>query len=192
MNVITSYPVIVDNKKQSPGEYYLNADAGLIKGKSQSIKNFQNWLDVNYPTWNVGKRMSMGAGYGTFNSVTEAAWGLYGDRYATEVLKVGDNLSTTDPSGKTQKGKLWDKVKKTWVDAKEAGLVDKGLDFLKGVFGGSSAQAQTGATDVTTTDTTITDKKGMSTTTKILIGGGVLVGVGLIIYFATRGSKSGK
>lgn len=194
MKVITSYPVIIDDSRVSPEEYYLNADATLITSSVVRIKAFQDWLDANKtPAGGLRMNQNVAAGYGTFNAITEAAWKVYGDEFVASrpdlfPQTVDPNLSVTDPKGQRRLGKLWDKTKKAWVDAQEKDYINKGVNFLNTLFGAGQQQP----TDTTTTTTTTQQSQGMSQTTKILlIVGGVAV-LGTIVYLATRGSSKGK
>jgi hypothetical protein len=47
----------------------------------KDTKNFQDWLDINQPTWLKGKSLNKGAGYGTYGPNTTAAYKKYGNVY---------------------------------------------------------------------------------------------------------------
>lgn len=88
-----------------------------------------------------------------------------------------------------QKGLTWDKIKGAWVKAKESGLVDKGVDLVKGLInkgkGGSTGGSPKSQPPVSTKPKT--KPKGMSTTTIVLIGVGVAVVLGIAIYSYNKG-----
>jgi hypothetical protein len=49
--------------------------------KPKDVKNFQDWMDQNYPTWLNGGKLNRGRGYGTFGPLTTKAWSQYGNEY---------------------------------------------------------------------------------------------------------------
>lgn len=50
--------------------------------KESDIKDFQDWLDKNYPNWANGKKLNKRVpGYGLFGPLTKKAWYLYGSIY---------------------------------------------------------------------------------------------------------------
>ena len=75
------------------------------------------------------------------------------------------------------------KVKKGVEKAK--GVISGGVGFLKGLFG-TDESANTQSEPITLSPVPTSDKKGMSTTTKVLIGVGGVAFLGLVIYLATR------
>jgi len=78
-----------------------------------------------------------------------------------------------------EKGLTWDKVKGAWTKAQDSGLVDKAKGLLGGLFGGGNAPSGGGSAPVSKTPPT--KSKKMTTTTKVLIGVGVVV-AGFLIY----------
>lgn len=164
MKVLTKYPVYIDRKKVSNADFYMNADASLIKTNVARIKAFQDWLDAKAIKWvgatnkelNNGKLLNKGSGYGTFGPSTVKAWGKYGDSFVataqtmTNILTgttttpsapVITTTTTTEPTPQqvqdaAKKGFQWDKVK-GWVQAgQQSGL----FDTIKGLFGDSTQQ----------------------------------------------------
>ena len=81
-------------------------------------------------------------------------------------------------------GMVWDKARGIFVKAKELGLVDGFLNRL-------GVRRDRGQTPITTTQEPPQTKQPMSNTTKILLGVGGLVVVGLLVYAVTR-PKTGK
>lgn len=59
---------------------------------TEKVKNFQDWLDTNYPKWLNGKTLNKKGGYGTYGPSTQSAWSTYGTKYK-EALKVADTQS---------------------------------------------------------------------------------------------------
>jgi hypothetical protein len=213
MKVITANPVVVYGKKINTTDYYLNIDG---TNKTQ-VKQFQDWLDNNYPTWLKGGKLKRGAGYGTFGPSTKAAYTQYGAQWeatqgnaqsqggtgqgtqnaitqattpapvTTQTPATDPNLASTDAKGKTNPGHFWDKAKGVWVKAKDAGLVDQATGWLSNLFGGSSQPSTSSNAPVNTNDPG--PKPGMSKGMKIgLVVGGIAV-LGIIIYAATRPKK---
>ena len=119
MKVLTAYPVVINKKRVSPPDYYLNVD--------------------NQPT-------------------------------AQQIEE------------QKKKGLTWDKVKGTWVKAKESGLIDSIVNFLTP----SAPVTPTPTPTPTPSVEPPPPPKGMSTTTKIVIGVGAVAVLGAIIYFATK------
>jgi len=48
---------------------------------SAEVKAFQDWMDVNYPTWLNGGRLSKGNGYGTFGPSTSNVYETHKQEY---------------------------------------------------------------------------------------------------------------
>lgn len=73
-------------------------------------------------------------------------------------------------------GKVWNKAKGVWADAKDLGIIDKGKDLIKKWTGkGNKADAE--------------ESKGndkMSTTTKVLIISGIVLTLGIVVYAITK------
>lgn len=213
MKVITSNNVVFRNTPMSSWGVYSSLDG---KSSQAEIKAFQDWLDINQPTWLNGSTLKKGKGYGTFGPSTTKAWKVYGSSYtkalgsvntggggSTPILPVtasgtpanNPNLTTTSPKGEKKPGYVFDRALGGFVKLKDAGV----LDLIGGLFGknlpGSNANQNTGQTwdgGGQTPPPTTEEKPGMSKTTKILIGvGGVLV-IGVIIYMLTKKSPTTK
>lgn len=92
MKVITSYPVIhVTSRAKKNCPEFLSMDAS---SSTSQVKAFQDWLDVKYPTWYMGKKLSKASGYGVFGPITKAAYGRYGkefDKGAQDLLGMFTN-----------------------------------------------------------------------------------------------------
>ena len=98
----------------------------------------------------------------------------------------GDPTQAQVDSAK-KKGLTWDKVKGTWVKAEQSGLIDS----LLGFFGAKQPQDTTTTQDNSPAPPAPTDKP-MSQNTKIIIGIGVAVAAGVIIYAIVKSKKKGK
>jgi hypothetical protein len=89
-----------------------------------------------------------------------------------------------------KKGLVWDKVKGGWAKAKELGLVDQAGQILSNVLSGKGIKKNksTPVEQVVIADAP-PQKKGMSTTTKVLIAVGIFAVIGGIVYATTNGSS---
>lgn len=114
---------------------------------------------------------------------------------ATGTPATNANLTTTSPTGEKKAGYVFDKTLGAFVKLKDAGVLDMlGNLFGKNLGGGNQNQGnqQTwdGGGQTPPPPPTTDEKPGMSKTTKILIGvGGALV-LGVIIYMLTKKSGS--
>jgi hypothetical protein len=52
-----------------------------IPKELKSVKDFQDWMDINHPNWVKGKNLNKGGGYGKFGPSTSAAWRKYKNEY---------------------------------------------------------------------------------------------------------------
>jgi len=194
ITISTVNPIYVGNSRKSYDDYYLNLDAS---SNSSEISAFQEWLNKNYAGWAKGYSngivLPVNSGYGSFGSLTQAAWSKYGNQYLASLPPTTASTTTTATTQPTEsqikeaakKGMVWDNINKKFSDAKASGL----LDTILGIFGGSKPQKSTsmGQTQQQTKDD---DGKGkMSTGVKIAIGVGALMLVGGIIYAVTKKNK---
>lgn len=128
MKVLTAYPVVINKKRVSPPDYYLNSNGAK-------------------PTQPTPQQIEE----------------------------------------QKKKGLTWDKVKGTWVKAKESGLLDSIISFIT-----PTQTAPVSAPPQAEPIPTEQPKEGLSKNAKIgLIVGGLAV-VGAIIYFATKDKGTSK
>ena len=179
MIVKTTYPIIVNIKRVSPKDYYLNIDGNNVA----EVKAFQDWLDAKFPigwaTSSNGSKYIVGGkasnGYGSYRTQTINAYATYGAEW-----EKTRNTPTPTPTDETKK----DETKKDEVTITKD---DKGNTITT-----------TKKADGTTT-TIVTDKNGkviskkesgMSKNLKmgLIIGGGVLF-LCIIILASTRNNK---
>lgn len=156
------------------------------------------WVKATDENLTNGTALNKGSGYGNFGTSTSKAYNRYGaewEEYKKKAIGLMGamigvptssspvSVPTTAPavSGEPtpaqveeqkKKGLFWDNAKKTWVSAKELGLVDYVLD----VFG------------VAPKEPTPTPKKLSKTAKTILYVGGAVV-IGLIIYAIAKPRK---
>lgn len=102
-------------------------------------------------------------------------------------LNADSNPTQAQADSAKKKGLTWDKVKGTWVKAEQSGLIDS----LLGFFGAKQPQDTIPTTQDNVPAAAPTDKP-MSQTTKIVIGVGVAVAAGVIIYAIVKNNKKGK
>ena len=197
IKVVTMYPVIVDRKRQSPQDFYLNID-GTDKRSVMKFQMFANEKGANLDVDGLFTRKD-GA-----QSETQKAYNKYGAEWEASLkgndpsrdasalassASQGGNSSQGDgvkkPKTKAPKDKtsLWDKIK-------GSGLVDKGLGALGlgGDKGGDKGGSGLGDASVST-DKPYEDpaaKKGMSTGVKVAIASAVVLTVLGIVYFASK------
>jgi hypothetical protein len=95
-----------------------------------------------------------------------------------------DDYSYARGKKKVRSGQFKEKAKQGYQRVKEAG----GLSFLENVLGLNQQATNTQLTDTNVPDANLNvqTKQPMSTTTKVLIGVGVVGAVGLVLYFALR------
>ena len=154
------------------------------------------WVKATDENLTNGTALNKGSGYGNYGASTQKAYDKYGadwEDYKKKALGVmGAFLNIPSPSASVpttapavsgqptpaqveeqkKKGLFWDNAKKTWVSAKELGLVDYVLD----IFG------------VAPKEPTPTPKKLSKTAKTILYVGGAVV-IGLIIYAIAKPKK---
>jgi len=189
MIVKTTYPIIVNIKRVSPKDYYLNIDGNNVA----EVKAFQDWLDAKFPigwaTSSNGSKYIVGGkasnGYGSYRTQTINAYATYGAEW-----EKTRNTPTPTPTDETKKDETKkDETKKDETKKDEVTITkdDKGNTITT-----------TKKADGTTT-TIVTDKNGkviskkesgMSKNLKmgLIIGGGVLF-LCIIILASTRNNK---
>lgn len=161
MNIKTSYPVIIDNEKLSPSDYYSNA-AGTSTPENYTAGDVS--VTTAYPVVIDGSDVSPN------------------DYYAN----ADGEPSMPDQAAAKQKGLFWDKTKGAWAKISNSPgaqfALEKVAEFMKMKQGGGFGGGYTGGLpDSTPTPAPAPASEPMSKTTKIvLIVGGVLV-VGLVV-----------
>jgi hypothetical protein len=122
-----------------------------------------------------------------YSNVDDMA-GPYAPGY-TAPQSSGAPFSPEYIASQQSKGLTFDKIKGIWTKAQESGIIDKGKDLLGGLFGkpkkkpvpvSTSSGGSGGGKGKSKT------KKGMSDTTKILIGVGVVAVLGFVIYKVSK------
>jgi hypothetical protein len=199
MEVITENPIIYINSLDSEdADTFLYLDA---KSTTNEIKDFQKYVN----TWQGGKLKTNGK----WDEDTVLAFNKYGKDYEefinptsrinktyvkTEKIEPV-NIRAKEPSAiekenAKKKGLTWDSAKKVYVQAQELGIVDALLGKLGITPRTTTPPVGVDAPLGTSGSSPIEESKGMSTTTKILIGVGALAVVGFVIYSSTSGKTN--
>lgn len=169
MKVITSYPVYVDNVRESDADLYMSEYPETMSSfdstKESEVKAFQDWLDANKGNWHpiYGKINKKPLNlYGVYDAQTKRAYETYGKEFDEFVKKLVGNITTF------------------------------GLPTL----GGTTVVPKISQPSVTTTTTTTLDteskkkeeeEKKRKRTRNIIIASSVgVVVLGLVIYLVTR------
>jgi hypothetical protein len=180
-----------DDNFNAGGDEYFNADGDEFfnfdaTGKPQNkaeTKQFQDWLDTNYPTWYNGGKLNGKSGYGNFGPATNTAWATYGSQFTASMPSEAEMIA------QAKKGKIWDKAK-GWVTSDKAKDVLKSLLAGEGLMGVANillSGSTTPSAEPVVVDTTIVEeKKGLSKTAKIGIAIGAVVVLGVVIYLIAR------
>jgi hypothetical protein len=119
MKIITTHPVYTEASPLAPqNEYWDNIDGS----NDLQVRHFQHWSNAKK---SAGLKVN-----GKLNNKSKNAYAAYGSEWEKDYKKAYPNLSTTNPSGVKQDGKLWDSVKNQFVNARDSGLLQQGLDAL--------------------------------------------------------------
>ena len=179
MKIITSNPVITTSQMSNlAGDEFYEA-IGRRKGKrfKRGLKKAVGYI----PAVAVGRAIKDG-----FSNADDDYSNFNPSEIAASAQNAINNANQYQSSQK-EKGLTWDKVKGAWTKAQESGLVDKAKGLLGGLFGKGNTSSGGGYTPVSKRPPA--KSKKMTTTTKVLIGVGV-VAVGFLIYkVATNKNK---
>lgn len=74
-----------DTIKSKPKETPKKDTTPTLLNTTEKVKNFQDWLDTNYPKWLNGKTLNKKGGYGIYGPSTQSAWNTYGTEYNNAV-----------------------------------------------------------------------------------------------------------
>jgi peptidoglycan hydrolase-like protein with peptidoglycan-binding domain len=193
MEVITENPIIYIGANDTyDAEIFLALD-----GSNPSlVRDFQEWANDKYK---LGLKVDGKAG-----TKTRSAYKKYGEIYEKDQRGVGlakpkvekpapptvipaVNPTPTQIAEAKKKGFNWDKARGAFVKAQELGIIDALLGKL-----GITPRTTTELPEVgTETGMPLPDaeKKGMNTTTKVLIGVGLIAVIGVILYSLKSKSK---
>ena len=176
MNIITNHPVYTEANPLSPeNEYWDNIDGS----NDLQVRHFQHWSNAKK---SAGLKVN-----GKLNNKSKNAYAAYGTEWEKDYKKAYPNLSTTNPSGVKQDGKLWDSVKNQFVNARDSGLLQQGLDALGLKYTLPTApesDLSTGGNDpanLIEPEKTKADKNSSKTFITIAISAGVILGGFLLL-----------
>jgi hypothetical protein len=162
MRVITSNPIISNNKIVNSDNFYLSAEGDpkmLASMNKRQVQAFQDWMNIKYPTWYIPTKGTLpkdSSKYGDkTDSWTVTAWKVYGDDWYKGAMGI---VKATESANPFSISNLFTNTPKPK----------------------SKPVVQPIAQPI------IEEKKGMSTTTKILIGVGSAAVLGTIIYLIAR------
>ena len=194
MEVITENPIIYIGKDDTyDAEIFLALD-----GSNPSlVRDFKEWANDKYK---LGLKVD-----GKADNKTRSAYKKYGEEYEKDQRGVGISRPKVEkPASPTiipavnptpnqiadakKKGFNWDKAKGVFIKAQELGIVDALLNKL-GITPRTDNQFPEVGTE-TGMPLPDSEKQGMSTTTKVLIGVGVLAVVGVIAYSVSSSKKA--
>jgi hypothetical protein len=192
MNVVTENPIIYIGANDTyEADIFLPLDG---KSSSAEIKAFQSWANGKYKT-NLTVDGKLGRN-------TKSAFNKYGSEWnrvkiiqgidpkknlAPPTVIPAVNPSPTQIEEAKKKGFNWDKARGVFIKAQELGIVDALLGKLGITPRTPNELPEVGAdTGLLPPDA---PSQGMSTTTKVLIGVGIVGVLGLILYSAKSKSK---
>lgn len=185
MKVITCNPITLDGKRLNTTDMYLSA-SGF---SADDVKQFQDWLDsanikfvgATNTNRDNGKALNQGAGYGNFGPSTKAAYGVHGWRFENHREGTGRGIST---------------LKAYYESLSKPSSTTSGSTTTSGSSkpivptSGTGTQTSTNAELPKAEEKSMIAKfKEMSTTNKVLLIGGSILGVVLIGYIVKRAMK---
>ena len=165
MRVITSNPIISNNKIVNSDNVYLSAEGDpkmLAAMNKRQVQAFQDYMNVRYPNWYIPTKGTLPKDSPKYGDKTDTwtvmSWKFYGDDWYKGAMGITKAIESTNPfSIGNLFGNLFDKPK-------------------------TQPKQQT----QTELPPPPPPPKGLSMTTKILIGVGSVVVLGTIIYLITR------
>jgi hypothetical protein len=172
MKIITSNPVVTTSQMSNIAgdEFYEARGRGKGKRFKRGLKKAVGYI----PAVAVGKAISDG-----FSNADDDYSNLPGGAFANPGSKLFQDAQNFNKS-QNEKGLTWDKVKGAWTKAQESGVVDKVKGVVGSLFGIGEDSKPRGSVPISKRPPTKT--KGMTTTTKVLIGVGVAAVIGFVIY----------
>ena len=93
--ILKEQPVLDKTKKKDNTNVNKNNTSGggvkTFPGPG-TVQQFQDWLDVNYPTWLNGGKLNKGKGYGSYGPSTQKAFTQYGSAYQNSSSNSDGNI----------------------------------------------------------------------------------------------------
>ena len=203
MKVLTTHPIIVDRKRISPKDYYLNLDAN----NKEEVKAFQRYAvskgaNLDYISKSTGKLVSgENAIDGIYGGKTKTAYTTYGaewEKTKTATIPTTTTTTTTTPSTTTTTTPSTTTTTTPTTTTTTTDTVKDEVKVTKDASGNTTTVTTKADGTVTTVVTDKTgkviskdEKKGMPKALKwgLIIGGGILV-LGILVYALTSSSES--
>lgn len=113
MNVLTTREIKVMNPEELRWE--MDQYASIDGRNSVQVAHFQKWANEK-----KGTKLRVN---GKWTRDTRIAYSKFGRTWEGLWKSMYPNYSITSPSGKTRAGYFWDSVKRTWVSAKDSGVL---------------------------------------------------------------------
>lgn len=186
MKVITDYPVIIDNEKVSPVDYYSSA-AGTNDKPENEYNVGDLTVQTNYPVIIDEKDVSPKDYYSNLTAEER--------RQERELRKKRKNEPSIDEQkDKASKGLFWDKVKGVWSKAKDNPAAQFAFQQAAAYLAQKNAGSgySSGPEAPTTPPADDENDQKMSTPTKVLLVTGSILVVGYIIYAVMGANKGAK
>lgn len=158
MKVVTSNPIIIDDQKVSPEDYYLNISGSDTR---DLIREFQSYAN------------SMGH----TPKLTED--GMWSAQTAAAAVKYGKEFDK-----QKGKGQFWDKAKGAWEKVQQSGLLQSIANLLS--TGKKPDTNSMGSFDPSMNYPSVDTNKKSNNGMKIALAVGAVVLVGVIIFVAMK------
>ena len=103
--ILKEQPVLDKTKKKDNTNVNKNNTSGggvkTFPGPG-TVQQFQDWLDINYPTWLNGGKLNKGKGYGSYGPSTQKAFTQYGSAYQNSSSNSGGNIQQPETVDKAK------------------------------------------------------------------------------------------
>jgi hypothetical protein len=160
MRVITSNPIINNNRIVNSDNVYLSAEGDpkmLAAMNKKQVQAFQDYMNVKYPSWYIPNKGTLPKNSSKYGDKTDTwtvmSWKSYGDDWYKGAMGITKVIESANPFSTTPK---------------------------------SEPKSEPKEKIQTELPPPPPPPKGLSMTTKILIGAGSVVVLGTIIYLITR------
>ena len=103
--ILKEQPVLDKTKKKdNTNVNKTNTSGGGVKTfpGPGTVQQFQDWLDINYPTWLNGGKLNKGKGYGSYGPSTQKAFTQYGSAYQNSSSNSGGNIQQPETVDKAK------------------------------------------------------------------------------------------
>lgn len=103
--ILKEQPVLDKTKKKdNTNVNKSNTSGGGVKTfpGPGTVQQFQDWLDINYPTWLNGGKLNKGKGYGSYGPSTQKAFTQYGSAYQNSSSNSSGNVPQPETVDKSK------------------------------------------------------------------------------------------